>query len=134
MLKEGYDHFEVARLPPKVDVCEKRYVFDAETPGRFNPVAPCPMYRVPEDIAAAARDKQRRDDIQTTDLIIRGIPPAPITIYGQGGMNRIYMAAIAQSGPGVTIPTASGTIPAHTRPPAQIATDNTITSRSDADN
>ena len=27
MLKEGYDHFEVTHLAPKVDVCEKRYVF-----------------------------------------------------------------------------------------------------------
>ena len=31
MLKQGYDHFEVTRLEPKVDVCEKRYVFDAES-------------------------------------------------------------------------------------------------------
>jgi murein L,D-transpeptidase YafK len=30
MLKQGNDHFEVAHLEPKVDVCEKRYVFDAE--------------------------------------------------------------------------------------------------------
>ena len=30
MLKEGYDHFEVTRHEPKVDVCEKHYVFDAE--------------------------------------------------------------------------------------------------------
>ena len=29
MLKKGNDHFEVARLEPKVNVCEKRYVFDA---------------------------------------------------------------------------------------------------------
>jgi murein L,D-transpeptidase YafK len=28
MLKQGYDHFEVGHLEPKVDVCEKRYVFD----------------------------------------------------------------------------------------------------------
>ena len=30
MLKVGYDHFEVTRRPPKVDVCDKRYVFDAD--------------------------------------------------------------------------------------------------------
>ena len=30
MLKQGNDHFEVTRLEPKVDVCDKRYVFDAE--------------------------------------------------------------------------------------------------------
>ena len=32
MLKEGYDHFEVTRHEPKVDVCEKHYVFDAAAP------------------------------------------------------------------------------------------------------
>src|SRR5262245_10545892 len=31
MLKQGYDHFEVTRQGPKIDVCDKRYVFDAET-------------------------------------------------------------------------------------------------------
>jgi len=29
-LKEGYDHFEVTRREPKVDVCGRRYVFNAE--------------------------------------------------------------------------------------------------------
>ena len=28
MLKEGYDNFEITKVPPKVDVCEKRYVFN----------------------------------------------------------------------------------------------------------
>src|SRR5688572_26468754 len=32
MIKEGYDHFEVTRLEPKVDVCGKRYVFNAQGP------------------------------------------------------------------------------------------------------
>ena len=30
MIKQGYDHFEVTRLEPKVDVCERQYVFNAE--------------------------------------------------------------------------------------------------------
>ena len=30
MIKEGYDHFEVTRQEPKVDFCEKKYVFDAD--------------------------------------------------------------------------------------------------------
>lgn len=32
-LKEGHDHFEVTRLEPQVDVCERRYVFNAVSPG-----------------------------------------------------------------------------------------------------
>src|SRR5438874_7221717 len=63
MLKEGNDHFEVTHLEPKVDICEKRYVFDAEPIGgvagftssgfppvtpavtpSFNPAGWCPPY------------------------------------------------------------------------------------------
>ncbi|WP_163120510.1 hypothetical protein, partial [Acinetobacter pittii] len=29
---EGYDHFEVTRQEPQVDVCERRYVFNAVAP------------------------------------------------------------------------------------------------------
>ncbi|HXN42603.1 MAG TPA: murein L,D-transpeptidase family protein, partial [Xanthobacteraceae bacterium] len=51
MLKQGNDHFEVMRLEPKVDVCDKRYVFDAVPPGSsksivFNPTGRCPAYVV----------------------------------------------------------------------------------------
>jgi murein L,D-transpeptidase YafK len=126
MLKEGYDHFEVTHLAPKVDVCERRYVFDAKTSGEFSPVDRCPIYEMPEDVAAAVRDKQRRDDIQTTELIDRGAPTARVTTGGQGGMNRTFLAAISKSGVGVTIPTASGTIPSYVHPPAEITTEDTM--------
>jgi hypothetical protein len=47
------------------------------------------------------RDKQRRDDIETTELIIRGIPTAPLTTGVDGGMNRTFLTAVkAQGGPG----------------------------------
>src|SRR6476619_7832173 len=80
MLQEGYDHFEVTRLEPRVGVCEKRYIFEAESTASFGPADRCPAYRVPEDIVAAVGEKQRRDEIETADLINRGIPsvPAPI--------------------------------------------------------
>jgi len=34
MLKEGYDIFEASKKPPKVDVCEKRYVFNRTAQGQ----------------------------------------------------------------------------------------------------
>ena len=38
MLKAGYDHFEITKVPPKVDVCEKRYVFNqTAVPARVQP-------------------------------------------------------------------------------------------------
>ena len=70
MLKEGNDHFEVTHLEPKVDVCERHYVFDAQPPDGsnkplvFNPTGRCPAYQVPQDIAGPALEKQRNDEYQ----------------------------------------------------------------------
>jgi murein L,D-transpeptidase YafK len=119
MLKEGYDHFEVTRLEPKVDVCEKHYVFDAQSSGKFSPADKCPAYRVPQGLASAIREKQRRDEIQTAELIARGTPTVPARLGVDGGMNPTFLSAVrSHGGPGATIRTASGTIPAHVNPPA----------------
>ena len=40
---------------------------------------------VPEYIAAAVRDKQHRDDIQTAELVSRGTPPDQATTGIDGG-------------------------------------------------
>ncbi|MBG6162723.1 murein L,D-transpeptidase YafK [Labrenzia sp. EL_195] len=65
MLKTGYDHFEVTKTPPKVSVCEKKYVFDATTLVEgvpFRASAKCPEYQVSPRIASAVASKQRKDD------------------------------------------------------------------------
>ena len=118
MLKQGYDHFEVTRLEPKVDVCEKRYVFDAESSSKFSAADRCPAYKVPADLVAAVRDKQRREDMQTAELISRGTPAAPVRTGTDGGMNPTFLAAVkSHGGGGANIRTAVGTIPAHVNPP-----------------
>ena len=68
MIKEGYDHFEVTRQEPKVDFCEKKYVFDADPKAPnakrdpvFDASAKCPAYVIPEEIADAVREKQQQD-------------------------------------------------------------------------
>jgi murein L,D-transpeptidase YafK len=119
MIKQGYDHFEVTRLEPKVDVCEKRYIFDAESTDRFSPAERCPAYKVREDIAVAVRAKQHRDEMETVELINRGTPAVPVTTGGDGGMNPTFLAAVKSNrDPRVVIRTASGTIPADVNPPA----------------
>jgi murein L,D-transpeptidase YafK len=57
MLKEGYDHFEITKVPPKVDVCGKRYVFNRiAADGRaFSPTAACPEMAQPERLETAYR-------------------------------------------------------------------------------
>ena len=55
MLKEGYDHFELTRRPPKVDVCEKRYIFNrlAVEDKKFSASAACPPVTMPRKLLSA---------------------------------------------------------------------------------
>jgi murein L,D-transpeptidase YafK len=120
MLKQGYDHFEVTHLEPRVDVCDKRYVINAEATENFSPAHHCPAYNVPQDLAAAVLQKQRRDDIEITRLIIRGIQTAPVATGVDGGMNPIFRAAgKSRRGAEEAINTASGRIPADVNPPIE---------------
>src|SRR6516162_4495425 len=66
----------------------------AESTDRFSPAERCPAYRVPEDIAVAVREKQRRDEIESVELINRGIPTAPVATARDGGMNPTFLAAV----------------------------------------
>ncbi|MET1415883.1 murein L,D-transpeptidase family protein [Roseibium sp. HPY-6] len=74
MLKTGYDHFEVTKTPPKVSVCEKKYVFDATTLVEgvpFRASAQCPDYEVHPSIATAVASKQSKDDEKFQQLASR---------------------------------------------------------------
>ncbi|MCB1511963.1 MAG: murein L,D-transpeptidase, partial [Hyphomicrobiaceae bacterium] len=47
-LKEGYDHFEMTRRPPRVVVCQRRYVVNVEWKGRrLDPAGYCPRFARP---------------------------------------------------------------------------------------
>jgi murein L,D-transpeptidase YafK len=94
MLKEGNDHFEATRQEPKVSVCEKRYVFDAETSGRFDPRGKCPVFQVPNEIATPVAAKQQRDEQEFATLVARNIPTAPVKTGADGGMNELFLAKL----------------------------------------
>ena len=63
MLKEGSDHFEVTNKQPKVDVCEKRYVFNriADEGETFNARLQCPPAKTSQSLALAFNEKQAKD-------------------------------------------------------------------------
>ena len=123
MLKQGNDHFETTRLEPKVDVCEKRYVFNAQSPdSRFSASGRCPAYEVPAEIAEAVQEKQRKDEFQTAQLITRGAPVAPVRTNADGGMHPVFVAALQRNESGAapapfSLASVPGTIPATVRPP-----------------
>ncbi len=105
MLKEGNDHFEVTHLEPKVDVCDRHYVFDAEPPDNstkplvFNPVGRCPVYQVAPEIAGPALEKKRNDDYQIAQLVKEDVPVAAVTMGTDGGMNRVFVAKLQETAP-----------------------------------
>ena len=67
MLKVGYDSFDITHTPPKIDVCDKHYVFDADAgTATFDPSRKCPAYKVPPAIAMALAQKQAADNVKFT--------------------------------------------------------------------
>jgi murein L,D-transpeptidase YafK len=98
MLKKGNDHFEATRLEPKVDVCNRLYVFDAQpapnSPGPlvFNPTGKCPGFVVNPKIARQVLEKQRTDEAEHAKLLEADVPAAPIYSGLDGGMNEVFLA------------------------------------------
>src|ERR1700744_89603 len=108
MIKEGYDHFEVTRQEPRVDFCEKKYVFDAaKAPDAkrdpvFDASAKCPAYVVPDEIADAVREKQQEDDAEMARLVAKGTPMAKLNTGIDGGMNKVFAAALPDGNTGLS--------------------------------
>jgi murein L,D-transpeptidase YafK len=134
MIKEGYDHFEVTRQEPKVDFCEKKYVFDAvKAPDAkrdpvFNAAAKCPAYVIADEVADAVREKQQEDQVETAKLISKGTPVARINTGIDGGMNKVFAAHVPDGSTGLSeggegqglslvVARAPGTIPSTVNPP-----------------
>jgi murein L,D-transpeptidase YafK len=101
MLKIGNDHFEATHLEPRVEVCDRRYVFDARpipgssTPGSsaslaFNPEDECPAFTVDPKVAQPALEKQRADDAAYAQLVKDKVLAAPIHTGLDGGMNAAF--------------------------------------------
>jgi murein L,D-transpeptidase YafK len=97
MLKIGNDHFETTQLEPKVDVCDRRYVFDVQRPPNsskplvFNPIGKCPAFVVNPKIARPALEKQRADELEYAKLLDDNVPAAPVYSDLDGGMNEAFL-------------------------------------------
>jgi murein L,D-transpeptidase YafK len=135
MIKVGYDHFEITRQEPKVDVCEKKYVFDAvKAPDAkrdpvFEASAKCPAYVIPDEVADAVREREDQDQAEFARLVDKGMPVARMNTGIDGGMNRVFAARVPNGSTGLSeggdmqgialfsMPRAPGTIPGTVNPP-----------------
>lgn len=86
MLKQGYDQFEITRVPPKVDVCDGRYVFN-ETPEAGHAFAgasaACPPMAQPPALVSAYQAYERDYDKAFAAAVKKDAgPPLEKTIDG----------------------------------------------------
>jgi hypothetical protein len=94
-IKEGNDHFMVSRAEPKVDVCERHYVFDAEAPaGSFHGKEKCPAYSVKPALAAAVKQKEQHDDADFEALVNKGVDTVAVRTGTDGGMHPTFLAKL----------------------------------------
>ena len=112
MLKIGNDHFEATHLEPKVDVCDKHYVFDAQQPpngseARSRSIRPAnvPAYVVNPQIARAGAGEaaRRRGPVRPVGQS-QTWTVAPIHSGLDGGMNRVFLAQVGGSIPPARVP------------------------------
>ncbi len=84
-LKEGYDHFEITKVPPKVDVCEKKYVFN-HTSDPNAPIAAtsaCPPSDQPDSLKMAYQSYQSTYDSAFSSMVSKGrVQPPARSIQG----------------------------------------------------
>jgi murein L,D-transpeptidase YafK len=99
-LKEGSDHFEATRQEPKIDVCAKRYVFNAvpnDPMKPFDPVKACPAYHMQPEIAQRLQNLQSSEGNDITALFTRNMPAAPVRTNNDGGSNPVFAGRVPLS-------------------------------------
>ena len=64
MLKVGYDYFEITKMPPDVNVCDRKYVFNQQVMDNspFVATAACPSMQTPAPLQAAYSTYEKQFD------------------------------------------------------------------------
>jgi murein L,D-transpeptidase YafK len=88
-LKNGSDHFEVAKTEPPVVVCGKHYVFGVTATGAVSASAPCPALQRDEEVEALVAEKEAKDNAKVAELAASGVK-AIRTVYADGGQNSVF--------------------------------------------
>jgi murein L,D-transpeptidase YafK len=137
MIKEGNDHFEVTKTEPRVDVCDKHYVFDARaagnaTPVVFHPREKCPAYELDPEVAGPVKEKHDSDERALAEYARRGIATVAVRTGTDGGMHPSFLARLrVQEGEvdprSVSGPISSIPVPPTVNPPREPEPETTST-------
>lgn len=116
-LKEGSDHFDIARQPPTVAACARKYVFNAKAGGTFDPAGACPSYEVEPTIATKVAEKRKADEAAVAALV--AAPAAAPLAYADGGMHPDFREILKSAGVERLQAMTSGRVPV-SRPDAAL--------------
>ncbi len=94
-LKEGNDHFEVTKEEPQVAFCGRRYVFNAQSDARMDPVEACPTLKQDPEIVASVSAKAAKDDEKIAELS-QSVSPVRV-VYQDGGMHPSFLSKVAET-------------------------------------
>lgn len=97
-LKEGSDHFEATKQPPKLASCGRRYVFNpADGTGSFVAGEACPPYKPDPAVAELVARKRSADDQRFAEVLKAGLPPMSFA-HVDGGMHKNFRTMLASMG------------------------------------
>jgi murein L,D-transpeptidase YafK len=97
-LKEGSDHFEATRQPPRLASCGRRYVFNpADGTGSFVAGEACPSYQVDPAVADMVARKRSVDDQRFAEIVKGGMPAISFA-HVDGGMHTSFRSMLSSMG------------------------------------
>ena len=70
-LKNGYDHFQVTRKPPVVEVCNRSYVFNPQGGGSFAASGACPDYNLEPSLLASLTSLRAQENARFQKEVTR---------------------------------------------------------------
>nr|WP_321524460.1 murein L,D-transpeptidase family protein [uncultured Cohaesibacter sp.] len=70
-LKNGYDHFQITHIPPKVEVCNRTYVFDPQGASSFNATAACPSYTLEPTLMASLEKLRATENVRFNEALTK---------------------------------------------------------------
>lgn len=93
MLKRGHDHFTLTGRPPKVDVCNRRYVFNTLSDGTYRARNSCPKMEMPAALAKSFVKKQKSEAL----LFAKHLPRSKRTAFVEPSQSDV-LGSIAIAG------------------------------------
>ena len=136
MLQEGYQHFELTRLPPQVDVCDRRYIFNAIAAEQFSAAEQCPDYTLPPELEVAFNAAQTEhqsafqvalaeirsgngvDGLIAADQVLVAETPAPAAAEAVAQAQAQAPASVPSPAPAPAVAAAPAATPVLVPPPA----------------